>query len=112
MRIIALVKRILLQVVRDKRTLALLFIAPLLILTLMSIVFNGKTEDTVLGIENGTKQTIELLEDAEIVVKEYDIVSNKEEIILDDDLDGFLWLKDNEINITLLNDVTSIDIVI
>ncbi|MFL6561016.1 MAG: ABC transporter permease, partial [Bacillus sp. (in: firmicutes)] len=35
MRVIALIKRICQQMFRDKRTLALLFVAPLLILTLM-----------------------------------------------------------------------------
>jgi len=60
MRTIALIKRILLQILRDKRTLALLFIAPLLILTLMDLVFNGKTVNPVLGIENANKQSFNL----------------------------------------------------
>ncbi|MBW5446283.1 ABC transporter permease subunit [Cohnella sp. CFH 77786] len=42
MRTRALATRIISQFVRDKRTLALLFLAPLLVLTLMHFVFNGQ----------------------------------------------------------------------
>lgn len=42
MRIAALILRIFRQFVHDKRTLALMFAAPLLILTLMSLVFDGE----------------------------------------------------------------------
>lgn len=41
MRINALVLRILKQFYRDKRTLALMILAPILILTLVHLVFNG-----------------------------------------------------------------------
>lgn len=93
MRIVALVKRILLQILRDKRTLALLFIAPLVVLTLMNLVFNGKTVDPVLGIEDGSQTTIHLLKEADIVVKEYEKVSDIDDAIVKRDLDGFLQVK-------------------
>ena len=104
MRIVALVKRILLQIFRDKRTLALLFVAPLLVLTLMNLVFNGNTVDPVLGVTNGNPQIIEKLEDADIVLKEYDKVSNVNETIVDNDLDGFLQVEDDKTTLTVLND--------
>ena len=49
MRTLALIKRICQEMLRDKRTLALLFIAPLLILTLMYFIFNGNTVDPKLA---------------------------------------------------------------
>ncbi|CAM3920384.1 ABC transporter permease [Cohnella lubricantis] len=49
MRIRALAVRIIRQFVRDKRTLALLFLAPLLVLTLMNFVFNGQTVKPDIG---------------------------------------------------------------
>lgn len=53
MRIQAMIKRILLEMVRDKRTLALMFLAPLLILTLMYFLFQSNTQQNVtLGIRN------------------------------------------------------------
>ena len=52
MRTLALIKRICLEMVRDKRTLALLFVAPLLILSLMYLLFNGESADPTLGVVN------------------------------------------------------------
>ncbi len=52
MRIRALFFRIVKQFFRDKRTLALLIVAPLLVLTLLSLVFNGKTYDPKIGLVN------------------------------------------------------------
>ena len=104
MRTVALIKRILLQILRDKRTLALLFVAPLLVLTLMNLVFNGNTVDPVLGVANANQQIIEKLEDADIVVKEYNKVSNVKDMIRDKDLDGFLQVEGDQTTLTLLND--------
>jgi ABC-2 type transport system permease protein len=42
MRVRALILRILRQFIRDKRTLALMLIAPMFILLLMSLVFDGE----------------------------------------------------------------------
>ena len=39
MKILAIVKRVLKEMLRDKRTLALMFLAPILILTLMYFIF-------------------------------------------------------------------------
>ncbi len=41
MRIIAITNRVLKELMRDKRTLALMFLAPILILVLMSFIFNN-----------------------------------------------------------------------
>ncbi|WP_050615547.1 ABC transporter permease [Bacillus testis] len=103
MRTVALIKRILVQIFRDKRTLALLFVAPLLVLTLMKLVFDGNAVNPVLGVANGNQQIIEKLEQADIVVKEYDRVSNVKETILDKKLDGFLQVENDKATITLLN---------
>lgn len=52
MRIRALIKRICEQMLRDKRTLALLFLAPLLVLSLMHYLFNhtGDAADAKIGV--------------------------------------------------------------
>ncbi|WP_432355671.1 ABC transporter permease [Sporosarcina sp. A2] len=99
MRIPALIKRILLQIVRDKRTLALLFVAPLLVLTLMNLVFNGNAVNPVLGIENESEQTIDGLIDEGIQVKVYEQVSDVKNEINRNDLDGFYKYN----TLTLLN---------
>lgn len=103
MRITALVRRIFQQMFRDKRTLALLFVAPLLILTLMYLVFNGENIDPTLGVENVSAHLIEQFEEASILIEEYEETSNIEEAIVKQDLDGYLKVEDNEWKLTLLN---------
>lgn len=49
MRVLALTKRILQQIIRDKRTLALLIVAPMLVLTLLHLVFNNETYTPKVG---------------------------------------------------------------
>lgn len=103
MRTIALVKRIFRQMFRDKRTLGLLFIAPLLVLTLMNLVFNGKTIDSTIGTENVDAAVIKQLESADMKVKQFKNVSNIEDTIKKEKLDAFVKIKDNKVSITLLN---------
>lgn len=52
MRIAALVTRILRQLIRDKRTLGLLIFAPILVLTMLHLVFNGDDYEPKIGIIN------------------------------------------------------------
>lgn len=41
LRILAISQRVLRELVRDKRTIALMFLAPILILVLLSFIFNN-----------------------------------------------------------------------
>ncbi|HEY4552946.1 MAG TPA: ABC transporter permease, partial [Bacillaceae bacterium] len=52
MRTAAIIKRIIQEMFRDKRTLALLFVAPLLILSLMYILFNSDPANPRLGVHD------------------------------------------------------------
>jgi ABC-2 type transport system permease protein len=49
-RVMALAGRIIRQFLRDHRTLALLFLAPLLVMTLLQIVLNSSTTSVTLGV--------------------------------------------------------------
>jgi ABC-2 type transport system permease protein len=49
-RVLVLATRIVHQFVRDRRTLALLFLAPLLVMTLLNFVLNGSSTAATLGI--------------------------------------------------------------
>ena len=104
MRILALVKRILLQIRRDTRTLALLFVAPILVLTLMNLVFNGNTVTPELGIHAGNEQLVEKLKETDIVVHPYADDSDVKRYIVEDDLDGFLQIDGTNTVLTLRND--------
>ena len=49
MKLLAMIQRVIIELLKDKRTLALMFLAPLLVLTLMYFIFNSD-EDTTLTI--------------------------------------------------------------
>lgn len=101
MRVLALIKRIILQMLRDKRTLALLFFAPLVVLTLMYFFFNGDTEDPELGIVDMERSFIAVLEESDITVIEY--TAADEGTLIADELDGLLQMTDGNLSLTLEN---------
>jgi ABC-2 type transport system permease protein len=101
MRIWALIKRICQQMLRDKRTLALLFLAPLFILTLMYFIFNGNAVNPKLAVIHVEPALINVLEKADVDVIEYDLATK--ETMIADDLDGLLQLKNETFDLTLLN---------
>lgn len=87
---------------RDKRTLALMFVAPLLILTLMYFLFNGNTVDPKLGVVGVDQSLADGFEKADINVKEFDSFSKK--MVADKDLDGVLEQENEKMTLTLRND--------
>ncbi|MFJ7182560.1 ABC transporter permease [Lysinibacillus xylanilyticus] len=102
MRIGAIVTRIMQQMIRDKRTLALLFLAPLLVLSLMYFVFNSNEPEMTLVVSNGPASIIEKLKEADFDVIEkndFTIVSLK-----DEKYDGWLAFNETQLKLTLLND--------
>lgn len=102
MRVLALIKRICQQMFRDKRTLALLFVAPLLILTLMYFLFNGNTVDPKLGVSGIDSSLVDALKKADIKVKQYDTITNH--TVVDANLDGLLQQENGKLKLTVQND--------
>jgi ABC-2 type transport system permease protein len=107
MRIAAMVKRIFSQMLRDKRALALMMVAPLLILTLLNYLLSSNTVDPRLGVINTDDSLIEQLKEREIVVIRYDQLKNSEKVIIEDDLDGVLEFSGEKISLTLSNEQPS-----
>ncbi|WP_397538780.1 ABC transporter permease [Rummeliibacillus pycnus] len=105
MRLLALVTRIIQQMIRDKRTMALLFLAPLLVLSLMYFIFNSDEVDTTLGVVNVNEKIVKTIEKSDIKVKTYDELTNK--MAIDDKLDGWLKVEDGKLSLTLQNDQPS-----
>ncbi|MBP1914198.1 ABC transporter permease [Lederbergia galactosidilytica] len=103
MRILAVVKRIIQQMLRDKRSLALMMVAPLLILTLLHYLFASDTTIPKLGVLDTDASVINELKDKDIIIKEYEHVKNKEQVILEEELDGLLQFKDEKVDLTLTN---------
>ncbi|WP_223068215.1 ABC transporter permease [Paenibacillus caui] len=88
MRTWAIMLRILRQFRRDKRTVALMFIAPLLVLTLMNLVFNGKDYVPRIGITGNSTALAAMLEkqDAKVIV--YDSSDQAEKALQGQEIDA------------------------
>ncbi|KRL00928.1 ABC transporter permease [Liquorilactobacillus capillatus] len=105
MRAIAIMSRVLKELFRDKRTLALMFIAPILIMVLMSIIFNTNSSTDVnigtVGITktlnndiNGTKH---------VSAKKYNNNSIAKKALKNDKIDAIINKKGNEYHLTYAN---------
>ena len=72
MRVIAIFKRVLREMIRDKRTLALMFLAPLFILTLMFFLFNTSS-DTVakIGVSRVDTTVVKAIKNKHVKITHY-----------------------------------------
>ena len=86
MRIKALMVRILLQLAHDKRTIGLMILAPILVLTLMSFIFDGSNYHPKIGIINAPLNFVNKLE------------GNDAKVIRYTENDGYIILKSSEID--------------
>lgn len=103
MRTAAIIKRIIQEMFRDKRTLALLFVAPLLILSLMYILFNSDPANPRLGVHDINANLLKGMEEAGIEVIPYENITNTKKTIIQDGLDGLLQNKDSKVQLILQN---------
>lgn len=71
MRVKAIMIRILLQLAHDKRTIGLMIFAPILVLTLMSFIFDGSDYHPKIGIINAPISFVNKLEDNDVKVIRY-----------------------------------------
>ncbi|WP_249660044.1 ABC transporter permease [Lysinibacillus fusiformis] len=102
MRIGAIVTRIIQQMKRDKRTLALLFFAPLLVLSLMHFIFNSNEAKITLVVSDAPAPLIEKLKNADFSIVVDDHFTKKQ--LQDKEYDGWLAIEPNSSKLTLLND--------
>jgi ABC-2 type transport system permease protein len=107
MRILAMVKRIFQQMLRDKRALALMMAAPLLILTLLNYLLSSNTVDPRLGVINAEDSLVKQLKENDIVIIQYDQQINVKQVIENDELDGLLEFDGEYISLTLSNEQPS-----
>lgn len=105
MRIAGLVQRILIERSRDKRTLALLFVAPLIILGLLHLIFNSHTVNPTIGTYNVEPSIIDTLESNDIEVHTYNGSPENLKILMEkDNLDAVVVKNNNKVSLHLLND--------
>lgn len=104
MRIVAVVIRIIKQTINDKRTLALMMIAPLIVLSLVYALFNSGNDIILnVGIYNVNSDFKEALNETDLKVIDYSEKDNIERKIKGDDLSAFIYMDDVNINVTYEN---------
>ncbi|WP_373768846.1 ABC transporter permease [Weissella soli] len=103
MRTMAIVRRVFKQMLRDKRTLALMFLAPLLIMTLMYFLFqNNTTQVASLGVHHVDQSVVNVIDTKNVTIHHYDS-SQARKMIKQHDLDGYLTQKNGQLTITYSN---------
>ncbi|MFS0724077.1 ABC transporter permease [Paenibacillus sp. 1P07SE] len=101
MRVRALIVRIIRQFIHDKRTLALLIIAPLLVLSLMYLVFNGEAYQPKIGALQLPAPLVDRLEQAESQVTLLQMDDEAEEALANQEIDAIIRFQDGGPHITL-----------
>ncbi|OPA73964.1 ABC transporter permease [Paenibacillus selenitireducens] len=101
MRTRALAQRIIRQFLRDKRTLALIFIAPLLILTLLNFVFNGQPIIPKIGTVGVPEQLTQRLTNVDANVTSYSSTDEANQALKDGNLDAVISIEIGKPSIVL-----------
>lgn len=100
MRVKAIIIRILLQLAHDKRTMALMILAPILVLTLMSFIFDGSDYHPKIGIVNAPLNFVNKLEDNDANIIRYD-ESSAHEALESSEIDALINFEHGNPKITL-----------
>ncbi|OTP12568.1 hypothetical protein A5844_000801 [Enterococcus sp. 10A9_DIV0425] len=102
----AIFTRVIKELIRDKRTLALMLIAPILVLSLMNIIFDSNSNTHVkIGVDQAVPtELIDQFPSDEVKVKHYSTGNNYKERMLEDDLDAFVTLDGTTFHITYENE--------
>ncbi|MCT1177392.1 ABC transporter permease [Pediococcus pentosaceus] len=105
MRIIAITNRVLKELMRDKRTLALMFLAPILILVLMSFIFNNSGTTNVkvgtVGISHELNQNLDTIK--HVKIHQYASEKSAKIALKAEKADAIIEKDGNNFNITYAN---------
>ena len=101
MRVFALTQRILRQIVRDKRTMGLLIVAPILVLTMLHMVFNGGDYTPKIGFVDVPYAVMEQMDLGGADVTTYSDEKSAKADLAEQTIDGYLTLKNNEPTVVL-----------
>ena len=106
MKILAISKKVFLELLRDKRTLILLFIAPVFIMWLMNAAFSANTEANVsIAAVDVSDSIVKSLDDVkQIKAKDYKTESKANQALENQTVDAVLIFKDeNDYQVTYAN---------
>lgn len=105
MRTFAIMTRVLKELIRDKRTLALMFIAPIFILILMNLIFsaNQTTDITVGTVSVSQSLNKDLGQSKHVDIKTYNSQTQAKKALKDETIDAVIKKSGNNYNITYAN---------
>lgn len=101
MRIMALVRRILKQIIRDKRTMGLLIMAPILVLTMLHLVFNEESYTPKVGFVDLPTPLVEQLDDDDATIREYETTDEAKTALKERNIDGYVNMSGSSLQLTL-----------
>ena len=96
MRIRALVIRILRQIIRDKRTLGMLIFAPILVLSMLYLVFNGDNYIPKIGIVDIPDAITENLDLSDAEITNYQTIEAAGQDLEEQVLDGYITFSNEQ----------------
>lgn len=105
MRILIIAKKVFKELFRDKRTLSMMFVAPVFIMWLLSIVFSTNTNETVnIAVINTPSQIVDTMNNIENVnVEKLSTKEEAEEKLKDGIVDTIIFYYEDNYNITYAN---------
>ena len=105
MRTIGIMNRVLKELFRDKRTLTLMFLAPVLVMLLMSFIFNtnSSTNVTVGTVAVSDKLNTEMGSIKHVTVKTYDTKSAAKKALSNEKIDAIVKQNGNNYSLTYAN---------
>jgi len=105
MRTIGIMNRVLKELFRDKRTLALMFVAPILVMLLMSVIFNtnASTDVSVGTVSVSQKLNKEMGGIKHVTVKSYDTKQDAKKALNDEKVDAIIKKNGNNYSLTYAN---------
>ena len=105
MRTIAIATRVIKELLRDKRTLALMFLAPIFILILLNFVFSAsQTTDVNVGTVAVTQSLNQDLDQSKhVTVKTYANYAAAKKALNNDHLDAIIIQKNHDYRLTYAN---------
>ncbi|MGX0551698.1 ABC-2 type transport system permease protein [Staphylococcus hominis] len=106
MKLLAMIQRVIIELLKDKRTLALMFLAPLLVLTLMYFIFNSDEDTTLtIGVDHSVStQITEGIKNDDVKFKDFPSNQHIKSKIEHHHLDAFIYQNNQTIHVTYTNE--------
>ncbi|MCH5462658.1 ABC transporter permease [Lactobacillus sp. LC28-10] len=105
MRTFAITKRVLTEMIRDKRSLALMFLAPILVLWLMSVIFTANSTTNVevgtVGVTSSVSNNLDQIK--HVAVHHYTSQADAKKAMKADKIDAVIHQKGNDYSLTYAN---------